>query len=62
MLRSLDWAWQHARDNAGLVYYDWTGRNDEQAKPKWLLDEACIPEFFLRAAMINGEITSQNHK
>lgn len=59
MIRSLDHAYANARDNAGLVYYDWTGRIDEKAKPKWLLDEACIPEFLVRTALINGEVKSQ---
>lgn len=56
MARSLDYAWENARDAAGLVYYDWTGRKDEKTKPKWLLDESCIPEFYARMAMIRNEI------
>lgn len=59
MIGSLDHAMKYARDNAGLVYYDWTGRQDEKAKPKWLLDEACIPEFLVRTAIINGEVKPQ---
>jgi len=52
IIESGDWAWQHARDNAGLIYKDWTGRNDESNQPKWLLDESCMIELYTRAAMI----------
>ena len=56
LIRALDWAWEKARDDNGLVANDWTGRKDETKKPKWLLDSSCIPEFFIRAAIIRGEI------
>ena len=56
IIEGLDYAWEHARDNSGLFYHDWTGRSDEKLKPKWLLDASCIPEFYARAAMIKGEI------
>lgn len=56
MITMLDYAWDHAVDNAGLYYYDWTGRTDESRKPKWLLDSSCIPEYYVRVAMIKGEI------
>lgn len=56
LIRALDWAWENARDDNGLVANDWTGRTDETKKPKWLLDSSCIPEFFIRAAIIRGEI------
>lgn len=54
IIRSADWAWEHARDNAGLIYNDWTGRSDEYVQPKWLLDEACMIEMYTRAAMIKA--------
>jgi len=57
LIKALDAAWERARDGHGLVANDWTGRKDEKAKPKWLLDSSCIPEFFVRAAIIKGEIT-----
>lgn len=56
MIKGLDYALEHAVDQAGLVYHDWTGRTDEYNKPKWLLDSSAIPEFLIRAAMIRGEI------
>lgn len=55
MLKSLDYAWEHARDKAGLFYHDWTGRTDESRQPKWLLDASCIPEFYARASMIRND-------
>ena len=55
IIRSADWAWENARDNAGLIYNDWTGRNDEYTLPKWLLDESCMIELYTRAAIIKGE-------
>lgn len=56
IIASADYAWEHARDVAGFVYNDWTGRNDEKTQPKWLLDESCMIEVYTRAAMIRGEI------
>lgn len=56
VLKALDYAWDNARDAAGLVCNDWTGRKDETKKPKWLLDSSCITEFLVRAAIIKGEI------
>lgn len=57
-IRWMDWARENARDRAGLFYNDWSGSSDEANTPKWLLDESCIPEFFVRAAMIRGEVPS----
>ncbi|NDV82613.1 glycoside hydrolase family 76 protein [Bacteroides sp. 51] len=54
IIQSADWAWEHARDHAGLVYKDWTGRTDESNQPKWLLDESCMIEIYTRAAMIRN--------
>lgn len=48
-------AWENARDHAGLVYNDWTGRRDESKTPKWLLDEACMAELYARIAQVKGE-------
>lgn len=56
LIKSLNNAWENARDTSGLFYYDWTGREDEAVKPKWLLDEACIPEFYVRAFKIDQQI------
>ncbi len=56
MIKALEYAWENARDQKGLVCNDWTGRRDEDRKPKWLLDSSCIPEFYVRIAQIKGEI------
>lgn len=56
IIASADYAWENARDQSGLIYNDWTGRKEEMKSPKWLLDEACMIEVYLRAAMIRGEI------
>ena len=40
----------------GCLRNDWSGKKDESATPKWLLDEACIPEYFVRAALIRREV------
>ena len=62
MIKGLDYAWEHARDQAGLMYHDWTGRTDEKRKPKWLLDASCVPEYYARVAMIKGEVTNRKNK
>lgn len=55
-ITAVDYAWNNARDNAGLFYYDWTGKTDECQKPKWLLDSSCVPEFLARIAVIKEEV------
>ena len=62
MIKGLDYAWDHARDQAGLMYHDWTGRTDEKRQPKWLLDASCVPEYYARVAMIKGEVTNRKMK
>ncbi len=37
-------AWENYRDENGLLGRDWSGHNKEQYK--WLLDNACLIEFF----------------
>lgn len=59
MIKGLDYAWDHARDQAGLMYHDWTGRTDEKRQPKWLLDASCIPEYYARVAMIKNEVKTE---
>ena len=56
LIKALDYAWENARDPHGLVCNDWTGRQNQMQKPKWLLDSSCIPEFLIRTAVIKGEI------
>lgn len=56
IISGADWAWENARDEAGLIYKDWTGQKDEKKQPKWLLDESCMAELYARIAIIKGEI------
>jgi hypothetical protein len=62
MIKGLDYAWEHARDQVGLMYHDWTGWTDEKRQPKWLLDASCVPEYYARVAMIKGEVTNRKMK
>lgn len=52
IINNVNYAWDHARDQAGLFYNDWNAQKDEYNTPKWLLDEACIPELYARFALI----------
>ncbi len=61
VLRGLDYAWDNCRDKVGLYYHDWSGQTDESQQPKWLLDAACIPEFYARAAILRGEISPKDN-
>lgn len=54
VIECADWAWNHARDKEGFLYHDWTGKEDESKKPKWLLDTSCMAELYARAAIIKG--------
>jgi hypothetical protein len=57
-----DHAWINARDQAGLIFNDWTGRKDEMRTPKWLLDQSCMAELYARLAIINGEIKNERNE
>ena len=59
MLREIPNMWDLVRDQAGLMYHDWTGRTDEKRRPKWLLDASCVPEYYARVAMIKGEVKTE---
>ena len=61
IIERADWAWQHARDEEGLPFADWTGRKDEIKKPKWLLDTSCMAELYGRIALIK-KIDAINNK
>lgn len=60
IISGADWAWENARDEAGLLYKDWTGQKDEKKQPKWLLDEACMAELYARIAVIKKEIKTKH--
>lgn len=48
--KSLDYAWEHARDGAGLLENDWSGGKKDDRK--WLLTEAAYVEMFARMASV----------
>jgi len=48
--KSLDYAWEHARDNTGLFESDWSG--DSKENKKWLLTEAAMVEMYARMATV----------
>lgn len=47
---NINYAWEHARDRNGLISRDWRGKNGGDEESKWLLDEACMVEFYARTA------------
>ena len=49
-VRSLDYAWVHAREENGLFNTDFTGENRD--KRKWLLTQAAMVEMYARLATI----------
>lgn len=48
--KSLDHAWEHARDEKGLFNTDFTGNNRNERK--WLLTQAAMVEMYARLAAI----------
>jgi len=55
IMANVNHAYAHARDRNGLFYADWNGEKDEWDTPKWLLDQACIPELYVRFAQIEQQ-------
>ena len=49
--KSLDYAWEHARDERGLFNTDFTGSSQDSRK--WLLTQAAMVEMYARLAAIN---------
>lgn len=49
--KSLDYAWEHARDEKGLFNTDFTGNSQDSRK--WLLTQAAMVEMYARLAAIN---------
>lgn len=49
--KSLDYAWQYARDERGLFQTDWSGTDKNEKK--WLLTQAAFVEMYGRLAGIN---------
>lgn len=52
IISNVEYAWQKSRDRYGLVYNNWNALKDEKSTPKWLLDEACMVEFYTRIALL----------
>jgi len=52
----LNIAWKTSKDKFGLLTHSWLPEPDELAKPKWLLDEACIAELYARLSMLQESI------
>ena len=50
MQRSLDYAWEHARDERGLFETDFTGVGKDSEK--WLLTQAAMAEMYGRMSRI----------
>lgn len=55
IIKGVDYAWENAQDQAGLIGRDWNANQSELKNPKWLLDASCIPEYYARIAIIKGE-------
>jgi hypothetical protein len=53
--KDLDYAWQHSRDQYGLVTHSWTPNPAELKKPKWLLDEGCVAELYARLSLLEAQ-------
>lgn len=52
IISNVEYAWQRSRDQYGLVFNNWNALKDEKSSPKWLLDEACMIEFYTRIALL----------
>lgn len=52
-IQNADYAWDHARNQYGLFYEDWSGK--EHGRDQWLLHEACMIEVYGRIALYKGE-------
>lgn len=50
VIQNIDYAWEHCRDQNGLLSRDWSGTSIENEK--WLLDEASMVEIYTRAAIL----------
>jgi hypothetical protein len=53
IIESVDYAWNQSKDNYGLINNTWNKvSGTEMTSPKWLLDEACMIEFYARIALL----------
>lgn len=52
-IQNADYAWEHARNQYGLFYEDWAGKNP--GRDQWLLHQACLIEVYGRIALYKNE-------
>lgn len=52
-IRNADYAWEHARNQYGLFYEDWSGKNP--GRDQWMLHQACMIEVYGRIALYKNE-------
>lgn len=52
-IENADYAWEHARNQYGLFYEDWSGKSP--GRDQWLLHEACLIEVYGRIALYRNE-------
>ncbi|HJW15972.1 MAG TPA: glycoside hydrolase family 76 protein [Flavisolibacter sp.] len=53
IIENVDYAWKQSKDSYGLINNSWKkGSATEMTSPKWLLDEACMIEFYARIALL----------
>jgi hypothetical protein len=51
--KDLNYAWGNSKDQYGFITNNWLPDEKDIAKPKWLLDEACIAELYARLSLIH---------
>lgn len=52
-IQNADYAWEHARNQYGLFYEDWSGKTT--GRDQWMLHQACMIEVFGRIALYRNE-------
>jgi hypothetical protein len=52
LVRNINYAWENAKDEYGLIYHDWSGEVNEKKSPRWLLHEACMVELYARITLL----------
>lgn len=52
IIKNVDYAWQYARDQYGLINNNWNKQGNKNTKGQWLLDESCMVEFYTRIAIL----------
>jgi rhamnogalacturonyl hydrolase YesR len=60
IIENVDHAWPR-KDLYGLIDKNWYGTTAELSKPKWLLDEACMIEFYARIAILKKEMVARRN-